>query len=183
MECTGDTMQTKLSGKSEVYAVLSRALQYPQIVTAEACADAALLVQRLYPAVGDVFAQFVREFRELPIEAREELYVGTFDVNPVCCLDVGYAVFGEDYKRGQFMAELIVRYRECGVDPGSDLPDFLPNILRLMTRLDYAEAQALVSDIVIKGIEKMVTGFSGPHPYKNLIEVVQGVLRLDYLVN
>jgi nitrate reductase delta subunit len=42
---------------------------------------------------------------------------------------VGFAVYGESYQRGEFLAALTRAFREEGVDPGSELPDHLANVL------------------------------------------------------
>ena len=50
----------------------------------------------------------------------------TFDLNPVCTLEVGYHLFCENYKRGEFLANL--RATEAPFELGQEfqLPDYLP---------------------------------------------------------
>ncbi len=36
----------------------------------------------------------------------EELYTRTFDLNPVCALEIGWHLFGEDYERGAFLVRM-----------------------------------------------------------------------------
>jgi nitrate reductase delta subunit len=172
-----------VSGKASVYAILAQLLQYPAADASLFAKSAIAVVTENYPAQAETFRRFAEIYAALDADAREEIYVSTFDVMPVCCLDIGFSVFGEDYKRGQFMAELTVRHRECGINTGTDLPDFLPHILRLLTRMDYAEAQALVTDILSVGLEKMRSGFAPGNPFMGVIETVQKILRQDYLAN
>lgn len=123
------------------------------------------------------FTDFVEKTRTSELE---ELYVATFDVQGACCLDVGYGVFGEDYKRGQFMAELKCLYRDKNVDCGTELPDHLPNLLRLVTRLDYGDAEQLVSMVVFPAIDRMIEGFGDQNIYKDLLVMTKAVMSRDY---
>ncbi len=102
-----------------------------------------------------MFDALIEDLKSKPIEELEEMYMATFDVQAPCCLDVGYLLFGEDYKRGQFMAHLIRLHRENGVDCGCELPDHLPNILKLIEKLDHQDATSLVFHIVYPALIKM----------------------------
>ncbi|MBI3071389.1 MAG: molecular chaperone TorD family protein [Deltaproteobacteria bacterium] len=89
------------------------------------------------------FAEFVagRDLREL-----EELYTSTFDIQGNVCLDVGYQLFGETYKRGQFIVKLRVALREAGVSEAGELPDHLPSVLRFLARRDEEEEKTQRKD-------------------------------------
>ena len=55
--------------------------------------------------LGDVEADalvgsFVRQIQSLPLEKVQELYTHTFELNPVCALEVGWQLYGEEYARG-----------------------------------------------------------------------------------
>ena len=82
------------------------------------------------------FAEYVagRDLREL-----EELYTSTFDIQGNVCLDVGYQLFGETYKRGQFIVKLRVALREAGVSEAGELPDHLPSVLRFLAKREEEE--------------------------------------------
>jgi nitrate reductase assembly molybdenum cofactor insertion protein NarJ len=62
----------------------------------------------------------------------QELFTRSFDVQAITTLDIGYVLFGDDYKRGEMLANLNREHIEAGVDCGTELADYLPNILRLM---------------------------------------------------
>ena len=103
-----------------------------------------------------------------------KLYTRTFDLSPVCALDIGYHLFGENYKRGVFLANL--RETEAPFDLGQEhqLPDYLPVLLRLLTKLDDEELRgALIVDCMIPALEKMLKTLSeGENPYRHLIAAV-----------
>ena len=63
-----------------------------------------------------------------------EIHTRSFEVQSITTLDVGYVAFGDDYKRGELLVNLNREHEAVGVDCGSELPDHLPNVLRLMAR-------------------------------------------------
>lgn len=125
------------------------------------------------------------EFRSgiatLTLSELQELYTRTFDLNPVCALEVGYHLFGENYKRGEFLAHL--RETEAPFDLGQEhqLPDYLPVLLRLLAKLDDKDLRAsLISECLIPALEKMLKPLSeGENPYRHLIAAVNAVLRSE----
>jgi nitrate reductase delta subunit len=78
--------------------------------------------------------RFLRQVEDLSLEEWEELYTRTLDLTPTTAPYVGFAVYGESYQRGEFLAALTRAFREEGVDPGSELPDHLANVLRYLAR-------------------------------------------------
>lgn len=169
---------------ADVYRLLGRFLSYPGAEFDEMCLLSKALVALVYPEGASQLAAFETGVEDLEEGALEELYVATFDVNAACCLDVGYAVFGEDYKRGQCMAELKCLHQKYDIDCGSELPDFLPNVLKLLPKLPYGDAAELTRTIVEPAIEKMLSGFGETvNPYRYLLLLVQCILRRDYLAH
>ena len=111
----------------------------------------------------------------------QELYTRTFDLNPTCALEIGYHLFGENYKRGEFLANL--RETEAPFDLGQEnqLPDYLPVLLRLLTKLEDEELrESLVRECLIPAIEKMRTSFKdSDNPYKFLLKGVSATLQSE----
>ena len=71
--------------------------------------------------------------------ALQELYTRTFEIQSLTTLSIGYIMFGDDYKRGDLLANL---NREHGVvdnDCRGELADHLPNVLRLLPLLKDEE--------------------------------------------
>ena len=54
----------------------------------------------------EMLSEFARKTATLPLATLQELYTQTFDLNPVATLEIGYHLFGENYKRGLFLAQL-----------------------------------------------------------------------------
>ena len=127
------------------------------------------------------FTDFSKGVVTLPLSELQELYTRTFDLSPVCTLDIGYHLFGENYKRGVFLANL--RETEAPFDLGQEhqLPDYLPVLLRLSTKLDDQELRsALIVDCMIPALEKMSRTLSaGENPYRHLIAAVRITLQSE----
>lgn len=88
-------------------------------------------------------------------EDMAELYTRSFDLNPDCVLEIGWHLFGESYKRGQFLAMMRHHLRENGIDVGQDLPDYLPALLDLTMKLETQDAIDLVDDCILPAMEKI----------------------------
>lgn len=166
-----------------LYESLATLFDYPDAEYSQKLFESRTLLASLYAEKMDVFTLFEEYVKRVSLAELEELYVATFDVQTSCCLDVGYSVFGEDYKRGQFMAELKVLYREKSLDCGTELPDHLPNVLRLLTRLDYASSDKLVSQVVVPALSHIIQAFGeSQNIYRYLLETVRDVLVRDFSV-
>lgn len=119
---------------------LARVLDYPGEQTQGVCEE---LLQRLRargsPA-AEPLAEFASAMRRLDLSVRQELYAATFDVNPACCLYLGYHLFGDSYKRGALMSGLNGEYASAGFDPGPELPDHVCVLLRYLDERAAASA-------------------------------------------
>jgi nitrate reductase delta subunit len=130
---------------------------------------------------SESFSTFRESVGNTSLPDLQELYTRTFDLNPVCALEIGYHLFGENYKRGEFLANL--RETEAPFDLGQDaqLPDYLPVLLRLLTKLEDEELRtALIAECMIPAIDKMIKALHGnDNPYRHLLETVQEKLRSE----
>ena len=115
----------------------------------------------------DVFAKALPTeggpFTPEALDEVQEIFTRSFDVQSITTLSVGYVVFGDDYKRGELLVNLNRELREAGIDPGSELSDHLPNVLRLIARWEDRElAEEFVTEILHPAIERMIEEF-GAH--------------------
>lgn len=130
-------------------------------------------------------AQYMQTFRErtqtIPTGRMEEIYTGTFDVNPTCFIYAGYMMFGESFKRGKFMVRLQEEYRTYGFDRGDELPDHMAVLMRFLSTVDVRDpfVQSLIDDCLMQVLEKMIAGFNidGDNPYLPLLMAIAGVLE------
>jgi len=149
------------------YEHLARLFDYPRV-------DYPLWVQSVYDLLAGshvVAAAHIAEFaRLLPTEGRplaqealdevQEIFTRSFDVQAITTLGIGYLMFGDDYKRGELLVNLRREQAKVGVDCGNELPDHLPNVLRLLARWeDLALRSEFVEWILYPAVERMVSEF------------------------
>ena len=125
----------------------------------------------------DLLEGFALHVSLTPFTEIEETYTQAFDMNPSCSLEIGWHLFGETYKRGSFMANMRASLREHGVAEGSALPDFLPNLLRLLPKLDPKDAQGLISDCILPSLAKIRPKLENATPYDLLLESLDLMLQ------
>jgi nitrate reductase delta subunit len=80
--------------------------------------------------------RFLDRVGALPLGEWEELHTATLDLDPKFVPYVGHVAWGENYRRGAFMAELNAAMGETGVDPYGELPDHIEPILRYLATAD-----------------------------------------------
>lgn len=155
-------------------------LDYPRPGLAETAAECAALLSPTVPRAAELVAAFAAFARRCPAGRLEEVYTGTFDLDAACHPYVGYHLFGESYKRSVFLLELKERLRTHGLDIGSEIPDHLAVVLRLLAVTDDAElADELIGVAVVPALAKM-TGEETQqdrHPYDGVLRAVRLVLE------
>jgi len=91
----------------------------------------------------------------------QELFTRSFDVQAIATLDIGYVLFGDDYKRGEMLANLNREHLAANNHCGTELADHLPNLLRLMDRLEDEELlRDLAYAIIAPALLEMIGEFS-----------------------
>ena len=84
------------------------------------------------PSTSASLAPFV-SYALSHIHDMHELYIRTFDVQSITTLDIGYVLFGDDYKRGELLSNLNREVKENQIDTGTELSDNLATALRLLS--------------------------------------------------
>jgi nitrate reductase assembly molybdenum cofactor insertion protein NarJ len=91
----------------------------------------------------------------------QELYLRSFDVQAITTLDIGFILFGEDYKRGQLLVNLNREHREAGNLCHTELSDHLPNVLRLLSKMkDEVMRNEIATRLVMSAVVKMTEEFT-----------------------
>ena len=149
------------------YEHLARLFDYPRL-------DYARWVQASYNVLVDRYALAAAEIERfaqaLPtsgedlspeaLDEIQEVFTRTFDVQAVTTLGVGYVMFGDDYKRGEVLVNLSREYATVGIDCGNELPDHLPNVLRLMARWEDRDLAAeFTQELLYPALGRMVAEF------------------------
>lgn len=109
----------------------------------------------------------------------EERYTQLFDISPVCTLHIGYHLFGDAYGRGELLAGLVGELRKANVSLGTEIPDFLPTLLRLVPRIDNDEdRQIFLEQVLLPGLEKMEASMGeAKDPWSAIIRALPEVLH------
>jgi nitrate reductase assembly molybdenum cofactor insertion protein NarJ len=164
------------------YAMLAEMFRYPTYRLKTFSGDWKEIVDEYDPALHSELDPFLEHISEKPLTFQQEYFVATFDVQPLCVLDTGYVLFGEDYRRGQFMANLSMEHKKAGNNCGSDLPDHLPNILMLLSKMkDRDVAEELTCSLLLPAVESMIAGFRNRRNYyAGLLRIVYTVMQKDY---
>jgi nitrate reductase delta subunit len=83
--------------EDSLYAKLAVLLSYPGESYYQSCSACEELLRRAPRNVQEEFLQFRDGIGGLSIEEMQELFTRTFDLNPVCTLEIGWQLYGEDY--------------------------------------------------------------------------------------
>jgi len=121
------------------YELLAQLFEYPSAGLPEKAHE---IKEYLDGRYADAAAELGRFIDFLPVDdlqAMQELFTRSFDVQAATTLDIGYVLFGDDYKRGILLANLNREHRTANIDTGTELADYIPNLLRLMAVIEDEE--------------------------------------------
>ncbi len=122
--------------------------------------------------------KFRRQAAAMSLQELQELYTRTFDLSPLCSLEVGWQLYGEDYARGSFLVYMRSKLGEHGLSERGELPDHLSNLLPLLGRMPAEQADELREGAALPALRKMMQPFSGKnHPYGDLLLSVIRLLQ------
>jgi len=117
------------------------------------------LLRENYPAAAVEVEHFLDAIPERTLDL-QELHTRTFDVQSLTTLDIGYVLFGDDYKRGALLSNLNREHAQAENDCGRELADHLPNVLRLIPKLkDQNLLNDLVRQILVPALMLMIREF------------------------
>ncbi len=115
---------------------------------------------KVLPDAGKTLQPFTKIVETVSKIELEDLYVRTFEVQSITTLDIGYIVFGDDYKRGELLVNLNKEHKTYGIDCGNELADNLSNVLKLLNVLKDDELRDdLINKIMMPALIKMIEGF------------------------
>jgi len=143
------------------YSKISNLFVFPQ---KEGYVDDVKNIQQYFnkvlPDVGELLLPFTNVISNVTKYDLEDLYLRSFEVQSITTLDIGYVVFGDDYKRGELLVNLNKEHQAYKIDCGDELADNLSNILKLINVIEDSELlDDLVNKIVAPALTKMIQGF------------------------
>jgi len=143
------------------YQLLAPLFEYPRAGYPDRVRDIGDFLSGRYSDASAELDRFIELLPADDLQTMQELFTRSFDVQAATTLDVGYVLFGDDYKRGMLLANLNREHRNAGVDTGTELADYIPNLLRLMAVIEDEEVlQDLAYAILGPALLEMIGEFS-----------------------
>jgi nitrate reductase delta subunit len=114
--------------------------------------------------------RFVLALRGLSLGQWEELHTATLDLSAPVVPYVGHVVWGENYRRGTFMAALQAAMVAAGVSLDGELPDHIAPILRYLavTPEPLPELLDVLPGAVVE-MEHTLRKAAPDNPYRHLL--------------
>jgi len=166
-----------VSGGLTPFDALAGVLRYPDAGYLERVASAAAALEGLSGEAAARVDAFAGEVAGLSMEGLQELYTGTFDLDPACTLDLGWHLYGEAYERGRFLVTLRGLLREHGIVESGELPDHLSHVLPLLGRMAPEEAAELAKRAVAPALVTMSKALEPTeNPYRHVLAAARALV-------
>ncbi|MDP6669464.1 MAG: molecular chaperone TorD family protein [Candidatus Krumholzibacteria bacterium] len=163
------------------FELLAQLLDYPHAGYQETVKSACEELDNQVPELGSGLRGFAEFVEATDLCELEEQFTRTFDINPVCNLELGWLLYGEQYERGAFLVRMREMLRSYEVEETAELPDHLCHVLPLLSRLPEEQAKQLAVNEVLPAMSKMRKGFAEiKNPYRQVIEVIGDTLLDAY---
>ncbi len=133
------------------------------------------------PEAALLLGRFLGLARERSGEDLQALFTETFDLDPVCSLEMGWHLFGEQYARGEFLVKMRGALRRLGVVESGELPDHITHALAALDRMEPEEGAEFVRACLSPALERMCAGLEGrSNPFEDVLGTVARVLERRY---
>jgi nitrate reductase delta subunit len=170
-----------MNERGRVYGRLAALFAYPRGDYAAQLESCAAAIAAEHGPAAESLQPLLELGRRSSLEEIQEVYTRTFDINPVCTLEVGWHIYGEDYARGSFLVKMREMLREHGVPESSELPDHLTHVLVILGRLQGIVADDLAARYLLPALDKMLDAMKdSKSPYKVILEAAAQMVRQDH---
>lgn len=163
-----------------IYSAFAVILDYPKAPITGLLADcAAELALESPDALADLLDFQAAIVQKTPSQL-QEVYTAAFDLRPDCTPNLGYHLFGDDARRGVFLAELKGRMEARGMALGVELPDHIAFILNY---LDLAEEErsAVIEGCLLPAVTRMIEVLNGSkNPYEHALRALLRLLQQQH---
>ncbi len=133
------------------------------------------------PVCRGLLQQFAHAVDGLEVWELQELFTRTFDMNPVCSLELGWHLFGENYERGLLLVRMRQELRRFAVPESTELPDHLTHALKLLSRMDHDCGADFAAACVLPALDKMLQAVHGKeNSFENVLLATQAWLRSQF---
>ncbi len=160
-----------------IYSMFAVILDYPKAPFTGVLEDCAADLASEAPDAQAHLLDFRVSVAQKTLSQLQEAYTGAFDLRPDCTPNLGYHLFGDDARRGVFLAELKGRMETCGMVLGVELPDHIAFILDY---LDLAEEErpAMIEDCLLPAVTRMIEVLKASgNPYEHALRALLRLLE------
>ncbi len=166
----------------EIYKYIADLFRYPTVETLKSIQRVSDYLLEKDVALAAKFKPFVEFHSNKTLTDLEEHYIRTFDVQAICHLDIGYIIFGDDSKRGRFLYHIKEEQENVANDCGSDMADFLPNMLTLLSKLEDKDlTEELSVSILIPALLHINQKLENENSIFNIpVEILISLLKMDF---
>jgi nitrate reductase delta subunit len=166
---------------SHPYELLAELFEFPTaraLATAERCG---LQLSLRNPEATRAVARFASWVAGSELVQIEEEYARTFEAQPGGCLEVGYQLYGDDYRRGLFLMRIQAAAHAHAIAPGDALADHLSSMLRLLARMSiFEDPRTLADESVLPACARLLASLDVRSPYRALLEATCLLLAGDF---
>jgi nitrate reductase molybdenum cofactor assembly chaperone NarJ/NarW len=157
-----------------LYLQFAQLLDYPDASLPQRIQESIAELKTIWPEAARLLGHFRHSQQSLGIARLQEAYTATFDLQPESTLNLGYHLFGEDQRRGMFLAKLKEFYQKADIDTGSELPDHLCHLLRYVAAgPESEESRAIIADCLLPAVAKVAQGMKPKaDPYQPVLDAL-----------
>ena len=164
--------------EAAIYRALAALLTYPE---GDDGRRVAACLECAPPECHAHLERFAAAIQGLQADAMQELFTRTFDLNPVCSLELGWHLFGENYERGVLLVRMRRELRQHRLSESGELPDHMTHALRLVGAMEHQRAADFVGACVLPALNKMLQAMRGKeNPFEHVLLAVNSVLHSDF---
>jgi len=160
-----------------IYALFADILDYPERSIAKSLGDC-IGELTVIPEAHAHLKDFQNSIADKSLGQLQEVYTNAFDLRPDCTPNLGYHLFGDDGRRGLFLAELKGRMESRGIRPGVELPDHIALLLRYVDVADEEERLPVIEDCLLPAVARMVEVLKpSGNPYEHALSALLSLIR------
>jgi nitrate reductase delta subunit len=162
---------------------LAGLLEYPRPGFASRAGDCAGRLSADHVAGAERLERFAAWARAAGPAALEEAYTSAFDLAPLCSPYVGDLLFGACRERSYLLSGLRELQRDAGLEPGSELPDHVAEVLRLVAApIPDDVRDDLLRDGLAPALKKMLAALDeARHPWADVLAAAADALDVQVL--
>ena len=160
-----------------LYSLFADILDYPEHPIAQAVDNCVAQLAVECPEACAHMVAFQAAISGMSPGQLQESYINAFDLRPDCTPNLGYHLFGDDGRRGLFLAELKGRMESSGIALGPELPDHI-TLLLLYIQRDDKECRVVIEDCMLPAVSRMAGILdSSENSYKHALRALLSLLQ------